>query len=95
MLDLKGEVIQIVETITASLDHLDFVIEAFKATVVDRMIAMIEQTVGEVIERLREFHQRLNAALFRSLGCSGRKRISFLENILGHILSGTITVLNS
>ena len=27
--------------------------------------------------------------------CSGRKRISVLENMLGHTLSGTITVLNS
>ena len=27
--------------------------------------------------------------------CSGRKRTSVLENVLGHIMSATITVLNS
>jgi len=76
LLDLKGEVIQIVETITTPLNHLDLVIEAFKATVVDRMIAVIEQSVGVAMERLCEFHQRLNAALFRSLDPLGEKERS-------------------
>jgi hypothetical protein len=31
----------------------------------------------------------------RSVGCSGRKRMSVLENVLGHTMSYTITVLNS
>jgi len=57
-----------VETITAPLDHLDLVIEAFKATVVDRIIAVIEQSVGVAMERLCEFPQRLDAAHFRSPG---------------------------
>lgn len=39
---------------------------------------MIEQSVGIATERLREFHQRLNAALFRSLGPLGEKERSLV-----------------
>ena len=82
------------KTIAATFDHFDLVIETFKATVIDRIIAMIKQTTGIVFERLCKFPQRLNAALFRSLGPLGEKERSLvalraipqaLQIILEHI----------
>jgi hypothetical protein len=66
------------ETIAPSLDHFDLVIETFQTAVVDRMIAMIEQAVGVAIQHLCEFHQRLNATLFRSLDPLGEKERSLV-----------------
>ena len=67
MLDLQCEVIQIMEAITSSLDHLDLVIQSLQSGVVDRRIAMIKQAIGVMIKRLCKVHQRFDDALFHGL----------------------------
>lgn len=90
MFDLEGEVVKVMETVAASFDRFDLVIETFKAAIVDRVIAMIEQAVSIMIEHLCEFHQRLNTALFRCLDPLGEKQRSLLAVLA---LSQTLQII--
>ena len=67
MLDLQRGIVHLLEAVLALLDRLYLVIQSFQSCVVDRVIAMVEQTIGAVIERLGEARQGFDATLFRSL----------------------------
>jgi hypothetical protein len=67
LLGLEGEIFKIVKAIASTLDHFDLIVQTLQEDCVDRIIAVIQQTISIARHGLGKLLESLDAALFGGL----------------------------